>query len=108
MRAKIDGVQTDFAYTTPSSYLRHPGHQRHCVSDPEYQKKVNDRVNAYNDAGDQVDYHCRERDPPLPSSPINWALQMTVTMTTIGAAVLKPNANPYIILGIETGAQPTS
>ena len=51
IRAQIDGNQYDYTYTTPSSsYSGTLNTSDIPFSDPEYQKKVNDRVNAYNDA----------------------------------------------------------
>ena len=47
----VDGVHYLFSYTTPSSaYSGTLDTSDILVSDPEYQKKVNDRVNAYNSA----------------------------------------------------------
>lgn len=49
--AVLDGVPYDWAYTTPSSaYSGTLDTTDIPASDPEYQKKVNDRVNAYNSA----------------------------------------------------------
>ena len=47
----VDGVQHIYSYTTPSSaYSGTLDTSDIAVNDPEYQKKVNDRVNAYNSA----------------------------------------------------------
>lgn len=47
----VDGVESSFSYTTPSSaYAGTLTTSDIAFSDPEYQKKVNDRVNAYNSA----------------------------------------------------------
>lgn len=49
--ALVDGVPTTWSYTTPSSsYTGTLTTSDIAFSDPEYQKKVNDRVNAYNSA----------------------------------------------------------
>lgn len=100
VRAQLDGVQYDYTYTTPSSsYSGTLDTSDIPFSDPEYQKKVNDRVNAYNDAVTKwITTAANQTRPQYIAQQL--AGLMTANMTAVGALVNYNLVNPYIIVYI--------
>ena len=103
VQVTIGGMQQYFTYTTPSSaYSGTLDTSDIPFGDQEYQKKVNDRVNAYNDAVTKwITTAANQTRPQVIAQQL--ALQMDTNMQAAGALVNYNAVNPYIIVYIPNG-----
>lgn len=103
VKATVDGTLYTWAYDTPSSaYSGTLTTADIPASDPEYQKKVNDRVNAYNSAVTQwITTAAQQTRPSYIASEI--AYQMGTTLAAVGAVVNAFAFNGAIIAYVTNG-----
>ena len=102
-QAMVDGVLYTWSYGTPSSaYNGTLTTSDIPASDPEYQKKVNDRVNAYNSAVTQwITTAAQQTRPMYIASEI--AYKMGTTLAHIGIVVNASAFNGAIIVYVTNG-----
>lgn len=102
-KATVDGILYTWAYDTPSSaYSGTLTTADIPASDPEYQKKVNDRVNAYNSAVTQwITTAAQQTRPSYIASEI--AYQMGTTLVPVGIVVNAFAFNGAIIAYVTNG-----
>ena len=102
--ATLDGAQYGWQYTTPSStYSGTLDTSDIAFSDPEYQKKVNDRVNAYNDAVTKWITTAANNTRPIAIAQ-QLAFMMAPLHNNVGVLVDDVNmVNPYIAVYATNG-----
>lgn len=101
--ATLDGVPYEWQYTTPSSsYSGTLDTSDIAASDPEYQKKVNDRVNAYNDAVTKWITTAASQTRPSYIAMTLAGLMLPLLANT-GATVASNTVSPYILVYTSNG-----
>lgn len=91
----VDGVVYQYSYTTPSSaYSGTLTTSDIPASDPEYQKKVNDRVNAYNSAVTQWITTAAQQTRPAYIVDQLLAAGLGTHLVTVGSTVYGGSSNP--------------
>ena len=101
--ATLDGAPYEWQYTTPSSsYSGTLDTSDIAASDPDYQKKVNDRVNAYNDAVTKWITTAASQTRPSYIA-MTLAGLMLPQLANTGATVASNTVSPYIIVYTSNG-----
>ena len=103
IKATVDGVLFTWSYTTPSTaYSGTLTTSDIDASDPEYQKKVNDRVNAYNSAVTQWITTAALQTRPIYIAE-QLASQLNAALSGISIGVSATGVNGVIIAHITNG-----
>lgn len=99
----LDGVYYSWSYTTPSSsYSGTLDTSDIAFSDPEYQKKVNDRVNAYNAAVTQwITTAASQTRPSYIAEQLR--NQLAPSISAVGGTALYDPGTGFILIHITTG-----
>lgn len=99
----LDGVYYSWIYTTPSSsYSGTLDTSDIAFSDPEYQKKVNDRVNAYNDAVTKwITTAANQTRPSYIAEQLR--NQLAPYISAVGGTALYDPGTGFIFISITTG-----
>ena len=101
--AVLDGVMFTYSYTVPSSaYSGTLDTSDIPSSDPEYQKKVNDRVNAYNSAVTAwITSAAMQARPAYIAAQL--VSQMAANMAALGATISSDSNHGGIVISIMNG-----
>ena len=103
VNASVDGVPLSWSYTTPSSaYSGTLTTSDIPASDPEYQKKVNDRVNAYNSAVTEWITTAAYQTRPTHIA-INLGTQLNAALAHIGITVSYSSVSGVVVLHVTNG-----
>lgn len=99
--ATVDGVNYSWSYTTPSSaYSGTLDTSDILYSDPEYTKKVNDRVNAYNSAVTAWITTAASQTRPSYIASALFSTGISATVTAVGGGLALSDAGNQLALNL--------